>query len=58
MAERFSGSYRVRAIEDFLTTCSTASGLHQVGLDVEGIVAAVLAERSSDAPTEEPDEPA
>ena len=58
MAERFSGSYRVRAIEDFLTTCSTASGLHQVGLDVEGIVAAVLAERSSDAPAEEPDEPA
>ena len=58
MADRFSGSYRVRAIEGFMTTCSTASGLRQAGLDVEGIVAAVLAERPSDAPAEDADEPA
>ena len=37
MQAGFSGKYAVRAIEETLSACTTAQGLHRVGLDAEGI---------------------
>ena len=37
----YGGHYAVRAIEETLGACTTAQGLHRVGLDVEGISAFV-----------------
>lgn len=41
MGERFSGDFRVFAVDEFLPACSTEEGLHHVGLDTEGILRAV-----------------
>ena len=37
MQAGFGGKYAVRAIEETLGACTTAQGLHRVGLDAEGI---------------------
>ncbi len=46
MRERFSGEYRIYAIEDIPSVCTTASGLRHAGLDVDGILRAVLGEKA------------
>lgn len=40
MAQRFSGEFRVFAVDEFLPACSTEEGLRHVGLDVDGILRA------------------
>lgn len=37
MQAGFGGKYAVRAIEETLGACTTAQGLHRVGLDAEGV---------------------
>ncbi len=43
MQAGFGGKYAVRAIEETLGACTTAQGLHRVGLDAEGIATFVKA---------------
>jgi len=43
MQAGYGGHYAVRAIEETLGACTTAQGLHRVGLDAEGVEAFVKA---------------
>ena len=40
---RYTGRYAVRAIQETMGACTTAQGLHRVGLDAEGVESFVKA---------------
>ncbi len=49
----YARSYEIYAADGFLDTCTTASGLHRLGLDVEGVLRAVRGDGAQSETVEE-----